>query len=78
MIVQRQEGAASKEAENLDDDQADGSDDAQEGKLQISGEFRDMTIWGHESVADSSSDCHIRGMEEWMQVSRKVRQRRSH
>lgn len=74
VLVQRQESAVSNEAENPEDDQPDGPDDAQEGKLQITGEFRDMTVWGHESVADSASDCHIRGMEEWMEVSKKVRQ----
>lgn len=74
VLAQKQESAPGNEAEKLEDDQAESLDDTQEGKLQVTGEFQDIMVWGHESVADPSSDHHIRGMEEWMEVSKKVRQ----
>ena len=74
MLAQKQRSAASNDAEKSEDDQAGSLDDAQEGKLHVTGEFQDIMVWGHESVADPSSDQHIRGMEEWMVVSKKVGQ----
>lgn len=58
----------------MEDGQQKTSDGAREGKLQATGEFQDLVIWGHESVADTSSDHYVRGMEEWIEVSSKVRQ----
>lgn len=72
VLALKQEITAGKEVEKSEDDQAV-SLDAQEGTLQVAGEFQDMIVWGHESVADPSSDHHIRGMDEWIDVSKKVR-----
>lgn len=72
MLVQRQENAVSNEVEKLEGGHSELSSSTQESEMQITGEFQDMTVWSHESVADPSSDHHIRGMEEWIEMSRKV------
>lgn len=72
VLVQKQEGTTRSEAEKSEGDETVCLDDAQEGTLQIMGEFQDIIVWGHESVADPSSDYHVRGMAEWMEVSEKV------
>lgn len=43
------------------------------GALDTKAEFDEMVIWGHESMADTSSDPYVRGIEEWMKVAEKVR-----
>lgn len=43
------------------------------GALETKAEFDEVVIWGHESVADTSSDPYVRGVEEWMKVAEKVR-----
>jgi hypothetical protein len=43
------------------------------GALETKAEFDEIVIWGHESVADTSSDPYVRGVEEWMEVAEKVR-----
>lgn len=73
VLAQKQESEVETEAEKSEDDPAGSHDDSQEGKLQVTGEFQDILVWGHESVADPSSDHHIRAMEEWMDVSKKVK-----
>lgn len=40
--------------------------------MQVKGEFDEMVVWGHEALADASSDPHVRGMEEWLQVSAQI------
>jgi hypothetical protein len=40
--------------------------------MQITAEFDEMVVWGHESVADASSDPYVRSMEEWLQVADQV------
>ncbi|SPO03201.1 uncharacterized protein DNG_05883 [Cephalotrichum gorgonifer] len=76
VLVQKQDDKPTGQAENtdngLDDGLDEGPDDAPEGRLQTTGEFQDLMIWGHESVADSSSDNYLRGMEEWIEVSNRI------
>lgn len=50
----------------------DAEDEMPLGALDTKAEFDEMVIWGHESVADTSSDPYIRGVEEWMKVAEKV------
>jgi ribonuclease H2 subunit C len=40
--------------------------------MQITAEFDEMVVWGHEAVADASADPYVRSMEEWLQVADKV------
>ena len=56
----------------MEDGKRETHNGAREGKLQAAGEFQDLVIWGHESVADTSSDHYVRGMEEWIEVTTKA------
>lgn len=51
----------------------DAEDEIPLGALDTKAEFDEMVIWGHESMADTSSDPYVRGIEEWMKVAKKVR-----
>lgn len=51
----------------------DAEDEIPLGALDTKAEFDEMVIWGHESMADTSSDPYVRGIEEWMNVAKKVR-----
>lgn len=49
------------------------SDELPLGALDTKAEFDEILIWGHESLADTSSDPYVRGVDEWMKVAEKVR-----
>lgn len=51
----------------------DAEDEMPLGTLDTKAEFDEIVIWGHESMADTSSDPYVRGVEEWMKVAEKVR-----
>ncbi|KAM0468010.1 hypothetical protein ACHAP7_011371 [Fusarium lateritium] len=40
--------------------------------MQITAEFDEMVVWGHETVADASADPYVRSMEEWLQVADQI------
>ncbi|KAJ0118952.1 hypothetical protein J7T55_013208 [Diaporthe amygdali] len=42
------------------------------GILEAKAEFDEVVIWGHESVADASSDPYARGFEEWIAVAEQI------
>lgn len=42
------------------------------GTMQVTAEFDEMVVWGHEAIADASNDPYVRSMEEWLQISDKV------
>lgn len=42
------------------------------GSLETQAEFDEMVIWGHESIAEASSDPYIRGVDEWVKLSEQV------
>ncbi|CAF3651895.1 hypothetical protein SNK05_007122 [Fusarium graminearum] len=44
----------------------------QTGRMQVTAEFDEMVVWGHEAVADASADPYVRSMEEWLQVADKI------
>ena len=66
-----------KETKLPEDDQEDNGDDvvAMEtvGTMQTTGEFDEMLIWSHESMASAAADPYVRSVEEWLQVSEKAR-----
>lgn len=72
ILVQEQDDTTTIGADNMEDGGRETHNGAQEGKLQAAGEFQDLVIWGQESVADTSSDHYVRGMEEWIEVTSKV------
>ncbi|KAL1869924.1 hypothetical protein Daus18300_005385 [Diaporthe australafricana] len=49
----------------------DAEDEMPLGALETKAEFDEMVIWGHESMADASSDQYVRGVEEWVAVAEK-------
>jgi ribonuclease H2 subunit C len=58
--------AVEEPVEDLDAEQE------QIGSMQVTAEFDEMVVWGHEAVADASADPYVRSMEEWLQVADKV------
>lgn len=54
----------------------DAEDDMPLGTLDTKAEFDEIVIWGHESMADTTSDPYVRGVQEWMEVAEKVRKLR--
>ncbi|KAJ4323203.1 hypothetical protein N0V84_004466 [Fusarium piperis] len=53
----------------IDDDEAEKEP---VGAMQVTAEFDEMVIWGHETVADAAGDPYIRSMEEWLQVAGQI------
>lgn len=43
------------------------------GALETRAEFDEMLVWGHESIAEASSDPYVRGVDEWIQLAEQVR-----
>lgn len=58
--------------ENHDDDDVVAMETV--GTMQTTGEFDEMVIWSHESMASAAADPYVRSVEEWLQVSEKVRE----
>jgi ribonuclease H2 subunit C len=50
----------------------DREDEPELGSLHVQAQFDDLVIWGHESVADASSDPYVRGLEEWLDFANQV------
>lgn len=42
------------------------------GALEARAEFKEMVIWGHESVAEASADPYVRGVDEWVKLAGQV------
>jgi hypothetical protein len=45
------------------------------GSLEEVARFDKIVIWGHESVADAADDLYVRGVDEWIGLSEKVRKK---
>ncbi|KAF5026312.1 hypothetical protein F66182_1604 [Fusarium sp. NRRL 66182] len=60
-----------KDPKTLNEEPIEDVDAEQEqaGSMQITAEFDEMVVWGHESIADASADPYVRSMEEWLQVA---------
>lgn len=50
----------------------EGEEPAPTGTLETKAEFEEMVVWGHEAVADATSDPYARSMEEWLTVADQV------
>ncbi|KAI8667866.1 hypothetical protein NCS55_00809900 [Fusarium keratoplasticum] len=64
-----QQPAAEEPVVVVDDDEAEKEP---VGTMQVTAEFDEMVIWGHETVADATGDPYIRSMEEWLQVAGQI------
>ncbi|OTB01120.1 hypothetical protein M426DRAFT_224039 [Hypoxylon sp. CI-4A] len=42
------------------------------GAMQGKATFDELTIWNHESLAESSEDPYLRGMEEWISLAEQI------
>ncbi|KAM3522239.1 hypothetical protein NHJ13051_005801 [Beauveria bassiana] len=81
LVLERKTDELQKEAHHqpCDGERADDDDNddvvAMEtvGKMQATGEFDEMVIWSHESMASAAADPYVRSIEEWLQVSEKAR-----
>ncbi|KAM3541422.1 hypothetical protein ARSEF1564_005649 [Beauveria bassiana] len=81
LVLERKTDELQKEAHHqpCDGERADDDDNddvvAMEtvGKMQATGEFDEMVIWSHESMASAAADPHVRSIEEWLQMSEKAR-----
>lgn len=73
VVERRQEKGLQPAAEEpvvvIDDDEAE---KGPAGTMQVTAEFDEMVIWGHETLVDAAEDPYIRSMEEWLQVSGQV------
>ena len=43
------------------------------GSLEVLAEFEEVVVWGHQSTADATTDPYVRGIDEWLALSDKVR-----
>ena len=77
LVVERAADELKREAKLPEDGQEHNEDDvvAMEtvGTMQTTGEFDEMVIWSHESMASAAADPYVRSIEEWLQVSEKAR-----
>jgi hypothetical protein len=42
------------------------------GTMQVTSQFDEIVVWGHEALANAEEDPYIRSMDEWLQVAEKV------
>lgn len=71
VVVER---APEKDPKTATEEPVEDVDEEQEKteSMQITAEFDEMVVWGHESIADASADPYVRSMEEWLQVADQV------
>ncbi|KAI0889546.1 ribonuclease H1 small subunit [Annulohypoxylon maeteangense] len=50
----------------------DSDDQIETGAMQGKATFDELMIWNHESLADSSEDPYLRGMEEWISFAEQI------
>lgn len=76
-VLVEKKDAPRTEAPRLDEPEVvdlEAEDELPLGVLETQAEFDEMVIWGHESMAEAVSDPYARGVEEWMQLSSRVRE----
>ncbi|KAF4447723.1 ribonuclease h2 subunit c [Fusarium austroafricanum] len=71
VIVER---APDKEPKTGYEEPAEDVDAEQEqmGTMEVTAEFDEMVVWGHETVADASADPYVRSMEEWLHMADRI------
>ncbi|KAJ6788474.1 hypothetical protein PWT90_02619 [Aphanocladium album] len=76
LVMERTADELKKETQPPSDGTDDNDDEvvAMEtvGAMQPTGEFDEMVIWSHESMASAAADPYVRSVEEWLQVSEKI------
>lgn len=51
----------------------DSDDQIETGAMKGKATFDELMVWNHESLANSSEDPYLRGMEEWISFTEQVR-----
>ncbi|OAA57828.1 Ribonuclease H2, subunit C [Cordyceps fumosorosea ARSEF 2679] len=76
LIVERNPDKLKKETLLSSDDQDTNDDEVVPmetvGTMRVTGEFDEMVIWSHESMAAAAADPYVRSVEEWLKVSDKI------
>lgn len=78
VVVEKKEAPTSQtpsieRPEEVVDVDAEKSDlDVPLGALETQADFAEMVIWGHESIAEASSDPYVRGVDEWIKLAEQV------
>lgn len=75
LIVEKQEATKPQAPRNDEPEVIDveAEDDVPLGTLKTRAEFDEMLVWGHESIAEASSDPYVRGVDEWIKLAEQVR-----
>ena len=77
-VVEKSEPKNSKKPSNQEEMaevieiQDDSDDQLETGAMQGKATFDELMIWNHESLANSSEDPYLRGMEEWISFAEQV------
>jgi ribonuclease H2 subunit C len=74
VIEHREESTSQPRGGDLEGEQGESGEEqqAQEGSMESKAEFDELVIWGHESIADATTDPYLRGMSEWVQLAEQV------
>jgi hypothetical protein len=44
-----------------------------QSSMQIQAEFSEVVVWSHETAIDASAHPHMRAIQEWLALAKKVR-----
>jgi ribonuclease H2 subunit C len=58
--------------EDLDLVEVEQDDQPETGTLQGRAVFDEVVVWGHEELAESGTDPHVRSIEEWISFAEQV------
>lgn len=72
IIVEKQEATKPQAPRHDEPETVDLEDDVPIGALKTRAGFDEMIVWGHESIAEASSDPYVRGVDEWMALAQQV------
>ena len=68
VVVQREDDAPRVTADII----AEVDEAPAEGTMEVVAEFKELMVWGHESLVDAGEDVYVRGLEEWVGLAAKV------
>lgn len=73
-VVEKSELKQSEEPKEMAEDvEIQGIEDQLEiGTMEGKATFNELTVWNHETLANSSEDPYLRGMEEWISFAEQI------
>lgn len=74
VLLEREEKLEDKDALNelTDVVNVDEDEGSETEKMRTVGEYDEVVIWGHETIADATDDPYVRSIEEWLHLSDQV------